>query len=106
MIELLVGWVGRVILILLVVRMVFRALSGGTRKTGPAAPGANGPRGSRADRGGPAEKVVDKLVRDPQCGTYVAEHTSVTASLSGATLHFCSERCRDEYLASPRATAV
>ena len=45
MIELLVGWVGRVILILLVVRMVFRALSGGTRKTGPAAPGANGPRG-------------------------------------------------------------
>ncbi len=105
MIELLVGWVGRVILISLVVRMVFRALSGGTRKAGQAT-GQTGSRGERGARGVPTEKTVDKLVRDPQCGVYVAEHTSVTASLSGSTLHFCSERCRDEYLASPRATAV
>jgi len=104
MIELLVGWVGRVILILLVVRMVVNVFS---PKTRTRAPGTSGTGSTRSTGGtGRGEKVVDKLVRDPQCGTYVAEHTSVTASLSGATLHFCSERCRDEYLASPRATAV
>ena len=104
MIEVLIAWVGRAILIAFVVRMVLRLFSGGTRGTA-AQPGAEPSRGGRGARGVPTEKTVDKLVRDPQCGTYVAEHNSVTASRGGATLHFCSTTCRDAYLASPAATA-
>jgi YHS domain-containing protein len=99
----LIGWIGRILLILLIVRMVLRMFSSGAGRTAPRAPGGNG---SRGDRGGHSEKSVAKLVRDPQCGTYVAENTAITASHAGQTLHFCSERCRDEYLASPRAAAV
>ena len=104
MIEVLVGWIGRVILIAFVVRMVLRLFSGGARPTAAQA-GAEPSRGGRGDRGGRTEKSVDKLVRDPQCGTYVAEHNSVTASHGGATVHFCSTTCRDAYLTSPAATA-
>ncbi len=101
-----VGLIGRVILILLIVRMVISMFSRGTRRPTAAAQGPGGSRGDRGDRGDRTEKAVAKLVRDPQCGTYVAENNSVAATHGGTTLHFCSERCRDEYLASPRATAV
>lgn len=101
----LIGWIGRILLILLIIRLVVSFFSGGTRKqpSGPAAPG--GSRGGRADRG-PSEKTVAKLVRDPQCGTYVAETSAIAARHGGEVLHFCSEKCRDEFLAAPRATAV
>ena len=102
----LIGWIGRILLILLIIRMVVGFFSGGTRKAAPDAAGSTGSRGGRGDRGGRSEKAVATLVRDPQCGTYVAETSAIAASHGGATLHFCSERCRDEYLASPRATAV
>jgi YHS domain-containing protein len=100
---LLIGWIGRIILILFVVRLIVSVFSGGTRRAG-AGPGSNrGPK--RPGRAGRTEKPVAKLVRDPQCGTYVTETGSVRTSLGGETLHFCSERCRDEFLASPRASA-
>jgi YHS domain-containing protein len=100
----IIGWIGRVLLILLIVRLVISMFS--PRKPVPAGGASNGSRGGRGDRGAPAEKTVAKLVRDPQCGTYVAENTAITARHGGETLHFCSERCRDEFLAAPRATAV
>jgi YHS domain-containing protein len=96
----IIGWIGRVLLILLIVRLVISMFS--PRK--PAAQSSS--RGERGGRGVPSEKTVAKLVRDPQCGTYVAENTAIAARHGGEVLHFCSERCRDEYLASPRATAV
>jgi len=99
-----IGLIGRVVLILLIVRMVVSMFSGRSRRS-TAQPGPSGSRGERGGRGANSEKAVAKLVRDPQCGTYVAENTAIAASHGGTTLHFCSERCRDEYLASPRATA-
>jgi YHS domain-containing protein len=99
----LIGWIGRILLILLIVRMIVSMFSSSGRG---AATGPKASRGGRGDRGGNSEKTVAKLVRDPQCGTYVAENTAIAATHGGQTLHFCSERCRDEYLASPRATAV
>src|SRR6187399_736863 len=101
----LIGWIGRILLILLIIRMVVSFFSGGTRKPAANAPGPNPSRGGRGDRG-PAEKAVAKLVRDPQCGTYVAETSAIAARHGGEVLHFCSEKCRDEFLAAPRATAV
>ena len=100
----IIGWIGRVLLILLVVRMVVSMLGGGARRPASTA-GSNGSRGGPRDRGGQSEKTVAKLVRDPQCGTYVSETSAIAAKHGGETLHFCSERCRDEFLASPKATA-
>lgn len=37
--------------------------------------------------------------RDPFCGTYVDVNLSVRIVTEAETLHFCSERCRDAYLA-------
>lgn len=97
----LIGWIGRILLILFIVRMVVSFFSGGKR-TG--APGTGGTRRTGSTRG--TEKAVAKLVRDPQCGTYVSETTAIAARHGGEVLHFCSDKCRDEYLAAPRATAV
>jgi YHS domain-containing protein len=96
----LIGWIGRILLILLIIRLVISMFS--PRKPAPQ----SSSRGERGDRGVPSEKAVAKLVRDPQCGTYVAENTAIAARHGGEVVHFCSERCRDEYLASPRPTAV
>jgi YHS domain-containing protein len=99
----LIGWIGRIILIMLIVRLVVSMFS--TRKTVPAGGSSDSSRGGRGDRGAASEKAVAKLVRDPQCGTYVAENTAIAARHGGEIVHFCSDRCRDEYLASPRASA-
>jgi YHS domain-containing protein len=99
----LIAWIGRVLLILFVVRLIVSLFrSGASRSTG-ASPNAGGARPS--NRGGRKEKIGAKLVRDPQCGTYVSETSAIRASRHGETLHFCSERCRDQYLQSSRANA-
>lgn len=41
-----------------------------------------------------------ELTRDPQCGTYFLKRRGVSAVVRGETIYFCSERCRDAYLAA------
>jgi YHS domain-containing protein len=98
----LIGWIGRIILILLIIRMIVSFFTGARKRTG--APGTGG--AGRTGRTNGTEKLGAKLVRDPQCGTYVAETTAIAARHGSETLHFCSEKCRDEYVSTPRATAV
>ncbi|MHC1741694.1 MAG: hypothetical protein AB9873_01525 [Syntrophobacteraceae bacterium] len=40
-----------------------------------------------------------ELIQDPQCGTYFLKQHGVIATIQGRRLHFCSEKCRDSYLA-------
>ena len=40
-----------------------------------------------------------KLVKDPVCGTYVSPEGAPTASSGGQSFFFCSESCRDKFLA-------
>jgi YHS domain-containing protein len=40
-----------------------------------------------------------KLQRDPVCGTYVSPGSSLSLTAGGTTQYFCSEKCRNEYLA-------
>ena len=40
-----------------------------------------------------------KLERDPVCGTYVAPKSALSLTSGGTTQYFCSEKCRNEYLA-------
>jgi uncharacterized protein len=41
------------------------------------------------------------MVRDPVCGTFVLPSSAVTLTDGRARLYFCSDSCRDKYLARP-----
>ena len=45
-----------------------------------------------------AAKPSSELKKDPVCGTFVAPELAVVEKLKGQTVHFCSKKCRDEYL--------
>jgi YHS domain-containing protein len=44
--------------------------------------------------------VGGELMKDPVCGTYVSTGASVTRTVNGQVLHFCSKECRDKYRAA------
>jgi YHS domain-containing protein len=41
--------------------------------------------------------VARRLVRDPVCGTHVAEEVAIPLREGGELVHFCSLACRDIY---------
>ena len=55
---------------------------------------------------GGAVGVSRRLVRDPVCGAHVAEVLAIPLRESGELLHFCSVRCRDQYLLTNSQTGV
>ena len=76
-------WIVRVLVVLVVARMLFRALAG--RRTMP--PQAR-------------QRIGGTLVRDPQCGTYLPPERARTVTTAGVVVHFCSDRCRDAWTSS------
>lgn len=84
-----IGWLLRVLIALIILRLVLRALFGDRRPRARQAP----PR-KRVERAG------GHLVQDPQCGTYIPQSRAIVAGHGAAALHFCSTGCRDRYLAS------
>ncbi len=53
---------------------------------------------SSGDRRSPTRS--GKLVKDPICGTYVTQDQSISASRGSEMFHFCSEDCREKFLAT------
>lgn len=51
---------------------------------------------SRA-REAPPVAAGGELKKDPVCGTYVSTVASITRSVNGEVVHFCSKECRDKY---------
>lgn len=47
-------------------------------------------------RGGDGE-VIDEMVQDPQCGTYLPRQEAVRRRIAGEEYYFCSEKCASEY---------
>lgn len=45
----------------------------------------------------PSVPAGGELKKDPVCGTYVSTSVSVTRTVNGEVLHFCSPECRDRY---------
>lgn len=81
----MVGWLLRVLLVLLLIRAVWRFVRGlleGSRR--PA----------RADGRGTAGVP---LVKDPVCGTYVVKSRALTSGERDTLHYFCSERCREAW---------
>jgi YHS domain-containing protein len=38
------------------------------------------------------------MVKDPQCGIYVATDLAIRTRTKDTNLYFCSEECRDKFL--------
>lgn len=73
------GWVLRIILILIVLRIVWTFVRGVLEGAGMI--------------GHPPRSSV-KLVRDPVCGVYVVPSRALTSGSGASTQYFCSEKCR------------
>ena len=78
------------LLLLLVVRALIARLFGNRRKAS-----GNRSRG-RANRA--RATVRGRMVKDPQCGIYVATDLAVRTRTKDTNLYFCSEECRDKFL--------
>ena len=52
---------------------------------------------SPSTRAGGAATDAD-LIRDPQCGAYFLRTKGVKGVVEGKVIHFCSEKCYDQYL--------
>jgi YHS domain-containing protein len=81
------------LLVFLLLRSFFRGFFPTTRNV------------TRADRQAPLPShpnvmVGGELKKDPVCGTYVSTGASVTRTVDGQLLHFCSKECRDKYRAA------
>lgn len=46
--------------------------------------------------------IAGQTVKDPQCGMYVATDLAIPAKVSGKVIHFCSEECRNTFIAGLR----
>lgn len=83
-----------ILLLLLVVRAVIARVFGTKRK-------ASGNR-SRSRWNRARATVRGKMVKDPQCGIYVATDLAVRTRRKNMDLYFCSEECRDKFLRGGR----
>ena len=57
----------------------------------------------RSSRQSPQDPdVLDVMVQDPNCSTYLPQHQALRATARGQEHYFCSEKCRDEFLAGAK----
>jgi uncharacterized protein len=82
----MIGWVLRTLLLLIVIRLVWRFIASVMDGMSPA------PQQQKAGK-----KKSVPLVKDPVCGTYIVRDRALTLDAGTQTQYFCSERCRDEY---------
>ena len=85
-------WIVRILAILLLIRMILRAVFN-ARRPATRTQGAPGPGGRSRGQ----ERIGGELVRDPNCGTYVPKARAVVAGSGDAAQYFCSTECRDAY---------
>jgi YHS domain-containing protein len=97
----MIGWVLRFILLMIVIRVIWRFLAGIVDGiAGNSSARAQGGQRSRGGAGAPgsgAGAASVPLVRDPVCGTYVVRTKALTTGTGDRMQYFCSEKCRDEY---------
>ncbi|MGD0500144.1 MAG: hypothetical protein ABSC23_17105 [Bryobacteraceae bacterium] len=80
------------LLLFLALRSIIRSFMAGYRR----------PRETPHARSGqqPPLPSGGELKKDPVCGTYVSTAASVTRTVGGQVIYFCSTQCRDKYGAS------
>jgi YHS domain-containing protein len=88
----MIRWVLQLLLLLIVIRLVWRFIAG-------VMDGMT-PRPQESSR-----KKSVPLAKDPVCGVYVDPRRALTLDAGKQTQYFCSETCRDEYTRGVRALA-
>lgn len=83
----------RLLILIILFIVVYRAIKSWLR--GPSDPK------TRSDNRAPL-KADDVMIQDPECGIYLARRDAVTLSQNGQTQYFCSETCKNSYLAKKR----
>lgn len=78
------------LVLFLALRAIFRQFMGGYRASRNAHP--TGPLPSSTAK-------IGELKKDPVCGTYVSTAGSLTETVNGGVVYFCSAECRDKFLA-------
>ena len=78
-----------------VVGSVLRAFKGATG----VSPAQNATRPAADPLASPGPDGSTLLHQDPVCGTYVAAGSSLRKICQGKVYHFCSDECRDRYVA-------
>ena len=53
--------------------------------------------GRPARRTGTDGEVIDEMVQDPQCGTYIPRQEAVRRRIAGEEHYLCSEKCASDY---------
>jgi YHS domain-containing protein len=76
----------RILILVFLIYLLYRLVRGLMRVQGPQ-PSARGGEGD----------VVDDMVQDPNCGTYIPRSEAVRRSAGGEDLWFCSEACAEAY---------
>lgn len=84
----MVGLLLRIILIIVVVRALWRLIEGISR--------------GLSEKPDPRQKRAVALARDPICGTYVVPGRALAMRDGALVRYFCSERCRDAFAREPR----
>lgn len=87
------GWLIRILLLLLLVLFLVRAA---WRLIEGIIEGASGHPRSRVPQRGA------RMVRDPICGTYVVQSRALTAGDGQEVAYFCSDKCRDTWRSDRR----
>jgi YHS domain-containing protein len=81
------------LLLLFLVRSVLRGIFQSLRGTTQRPP-------QTTERQEPHVPAGGELKKDPVCGTYVSTATSVSRTVNGSLVYFCSKECRDRYKAA------
>jgi hypothetical protein len=79
----------RIIILLIVAYLAYRLLKRWIR--GKMISGRMNGRG--------VDRIDDVMVRDPQCGIYFPQRDGVALKSGSRDLLFCSQKCRDTYMA-------
>lgn len=77
----------------LLVLFLIRALARSIFSSARSYPGFK----SKPEQGPPPVTAGGELKKDPVCGTYVSTSGSLSRTVNGELIYFCSAQCRDKY---------
>jgi len=78
------------VLVFFLIQKVVKYIFGGGTQSGRKTPERKAPSGTKAIEG--------QMVKDAQCGMYVASNLALSLKSGGQIFYFCSENCKDAYL--------
>ncbi len=84
----------RLLLLCLLAYLFFRIVKGVLSLLGG---GGQGPK-----RGRDEEKVIDEMVQDPSCQTYIPRREAIRKVVQGREYFFCSKECARKFEAESR----